>query len=37
MSFRPPRFLIEIGTRTVMVRPSLLIFDFAITLPSALA
>jgi hypothetical protein len=26
-----------IGTRTVMVRPSLLIFGFAITLPSALA
>ena len=33
-SFRPPRFRIEIGTRTVMVRPSLLIFGFAITLPS---
>jgi hypothetical protein len=36
-SLRPPRFLMDIGTRTVMVRPSLLIFGFAITLPSAVA
>jgi hypothetical protein len=36
-TFRPPRFRIEIGTRTVIVRPSLLIFGFAITLPFALA
>jgi hypothetical protein len=34
-TFRPPRFRIEIGTRTVIVRPSVLIFGFAITLPSA--
>jgi hypothetical protein len=34
-TFLPPRFRIEIGTRTVIVRPSLLIFGFAITQPSA--
>jgi len=32
-TFLPPRFRIEIGTRTVMVRPSLWIFGFAITQP----
>jgi hypothetical protein len=37
MEHRPPRFRIEIGTRTVMVRPSRLIFGFDITLPPALA
>jgi len=35
--FPPPRFLIEIGTRTVMVQPSLLILGFDIMLPLALA
>ena len=35
-SFRPPRLLIEIGTRTVTVRPSSLSFGLAITPPSGL-
>src|ERR1700736_381696 len=33
-TFRPPLFLIEIGTLTVIVRPSLFMLGFAITLPS---
>src|SRR5689334_19091174 len=36
-SFRPPRFRIKIGTRTVRMWPSLLILAFDITLLPALA